>query len=297
MKRTYATPLAFKDAVERRLRDEAFSKGREVNRLRQLLVFDRSLARAFKLDGGLVLKGGLALDLRVENARATRDVDLRAVGEPDGFLGTLQEAGRLNLNDFLRFDVQLDREAPTIEGDGVVYGGRRYRAQGMLAGRAYGAPFGVDVVFGGPVTGSIEVVEGKPFLRFADIDPAMLRILPVEQHIAEKLHALSLPRPGPNSRMRDLPDVLVLAGLRPIEAKLLTSAIRSTFDYRDTHPWTGDVPPLPATWAAPYSSVAAVLGLRWRTLDDAVAAARAFIQPLATGQPERWNPAAWGWDP
>ena len=49
-----------------------------------------------------ILKGGLALELRLDRARTTKDVDLRMVGSPEGILERLQEAGRLDLGDFCR---------------------------------------------------------------------------------------------------------------------------------------------------------------------------------------------------
>jgi len=52
--------------------------GPDFNRRRQLLVFDRFLARIVDLFGdAMTLKGGVAMELRLERARATRDVDLR----------------------------------------------------------------------------------------------------------------------------------------------------------------------------------------------------------------------------
>jgi hypothetical protein len=42
--KTYATPEAFRQAIEIRLKKEAAAAGRDLNRFRQLLVFDRFLA-------------------------------------------------------------------------------------------------------------------------------------------------------------------------------------------------------------------------------------------------------------
>ncbi len=84
--RTYASPEAFKEALEHRLRNSALT-GAEFVRKRQLLVFDRFLARIVAVLGdAAMLKGGLALELRIERARTTKDVDLRMVGSPDELL-------------------------------------------------------------------------------------------------------------------------------------------------------------------------------------------------------------------
>jgi hypothetical protein len=78
----YATAAAFKQAVENRLRS-ASSNGVDFARRRQLLVFDRFLARITReLGDSAMLKGGLVVELRVERARTTKDIDLRLVGPP-----------------------------------------------------------------------------------------------------------------------------------------------------------------------------------------------------------------------
>lgn len=95
--RHYASPEAFKQSLEQRLRTSAKS-GAEFARTRPLLVFDRFLARiALVFGDAATLKGGLVLELRLDRARTTKDVDLRMVGSPDGVLAKLQEAGRRDL--------------------------------------------------------------------------------------------------------------------------------------------------------------------------------------------------------
>jgi len=107
--RTYAIPAAFKAALEQRLRDSSKS-GVELTRRRQRLVFDRLLARVTRVLGkAAMLKGGLVLELRLERARTTRDVDLRLIGSPEDALAQLQEAGRLDLGDFMTFEIPSRR--------------------------------------------------------------------------------------------------------------------------------------------------------------------------------------------
>ena len=60
MTRTYGTTAAFKHALEQRLR-AASSSGIDFARRRQLVVFDRFLARiVIELGDAVTLKGGLA---------------------------------------------------------------------------------------------------------------------------------------------------------------------------------------------------------------------------------------------
>ncbi|MGM0577141.1 MAG: nucleotidyl transferase AbiEii/AbiGii toxin family protein [Myxococcota bacterium] len=106
MARRYETPMAFKAALEHRLRRRATRVRRSLNRERQLLVFDRFLARVFEVMGDdVVLKGGLVVELRLARARTTKDIDLRLLGQPDHLLSRLQEAGRASFGDFMTFEV------------------------------------------------------------------------------------------------------------------------------------------------------------------------------------------------
>jgi Nucleotidyl transferase AbiEii toxin, Type IV TA system len=299
MARTYATPLAFKAAVEQRLRNEAVESGLDLRRLRQLLVFDRYLARVFAvLKDAVVLKGGLVVELRLARARTTRDIDLRLVGSPDGVLPRLQEAGRLDLGDYLTFEVQRDPNYPAIDAEGMTYQGLRHRAQGYLAGKVYGAPFGIDVPFAEPLEGLPDVVAGSDFLVFAGVAPAAFRIYPLETHVAEKLHAYTLPRSRPNSRVKDLPDIALLASARVIDARVLRAAVDKTFSHRATHPVPARLPPPPPGWVPVYARMAAADGLPWRDLDSVTTAASSFLDPVlreAPGQRLHWMPERWTW--
>ena len=97
MARSYASPEAFKQALEQRLRSSA-RIGSELVRKRQLLVFDRLLARIVQTFGdGVVLKGGLVLELRLRRARTTKDVDVRMQSSSENLLPQLAAAGRMDL--------------------------------------------------------------------------------------------------------------------------------------------------------------------------------------------------------
>ncbi|HSC86290.1 MAG TPA: nucleotidyl transferase AbiEii/AbiGii toxin family protein, partial [Polyangiaceae bacterium] len=294
--RTYASPESFKQAIEQRLRASA-KTGAEFARKRQLLVFDRFLARIVAVLGdAATLKGGLVLELRLERARTTKDVDLRMVGSPDDVLSKLQEAGRKNLGDFMTFEVVPDDDNPEIQNDGMQYEGRRFRAECKLAGKLYGQPFGVDVAFGDPILGEPEVVVADDLLAFAGIAPPTLRLYPIETHIAEKLHAYTMPRTRPNSRVKDLPDIALLATAQPIDAKRLRAAIEQTFTFRKTHGLPPDMPEPLIAWSTPYVAMALEDQLAWPTLDEVTKAAQAFLNPvLAGGLDATWEPKRWDW--
>ncbi len=294
--RTYASAAAFKAALDQRLRKVA-EPGVGITRRRQLLVFDRYLARLTRILGdAATLKGGLALEVRLDRARATRDIDLRLVGSPDGLLARLQEAGRLDLGDFMAFDVRSDGRHPNIAGPGVQYEGQRFRAECRVAGMLYGRAFGVDVAFGDPMLGEPDVVAGDDLLSFAGIAPATYRLYPVETHLAEKLHAYTLPRPAPSTRVKDLPDLALLGQAGEREAARMVAAIDQTFAFRKTHPVPASLPAPPPTWELDYATMAAADDLPWPTLASVATAARAFLDPVLAGETGmRWRPASWKW--
>jgi hypothetical protein len=176
------------------------------------------------------------------------------------------------------------------------YDGRRFRAACRLAGKPYGHPFGVDVGFGDPILGEPDVVVAHDLLGFAGIAPPRLRLYPIETHIAEKLHAYTMPRLRPNSRVKDLPDLALLATAQALDAPRLRAALEQTFAFRDTHAPPTAVPAAPPAWATPYAAMAREDELAWPGLDDVTGAVQAFLDPvLAAGFDGTWAPARWGW--
>jgi hypothetical protein len=78
--KSYKTAGAFRTALENRLQTRARDEGTDLQRLRRQVAFDRFLARMFskgpKATYPWVLKGGYAMELRVQSARTTKDLDL-----------------------------------------------------------------------------------------------------------------------------------------------------------------------------------------------------------------------------
>lgn len=294
--REYSSPEAFKQALEQRLRTSA-TTGAEFARRRQLLVFDRFLGRIVAVFGNAAtLKGGLVLELRLARARTTKDVDLRVTGAPANVLARLQEAARRDLGDFMTFEVGPDDDHPAIQGEGMQYDGLRFRAVGKLAGKPYGQPFGVDVAFGDPMVGEPELVRADDTLAFAGIAPPTLRLYPIETHIAEKLHAYTLPRARPNSRVKDLPDLELLASVRGLDGRRVREALELTFTHRKTHALPVMFAAPPITWAKPYAAMAREDGLPWPTLEAVTAAVREFLDPvLGSELHAAWDPSTWAW--
>lgn len=281
----YPTPLAFRAAVTDRARREAAKLGVDLGRfLRIHVVFERFLARLVQpLRHRYVLKGAVALELRLGRARATKDLDLAVALAPENLLPRLQEAGALDLGDYLRYEVVPEPRHPTIDAEALPYGGQRYRVTPFLAGKVFVGPFGLDLALG--LLPPADWVRLPGFLGFAGIaGPLSVPTLPLEVHIAEKLHAYTVPRPTLNSRVKDLPDLALLATARSFDAVALRAAIARTFAARRTHAVPQAVPLPPAAWEGPYQALARAERLPWPSLEAATEAVRAFLDPVLAGQ-------------
>ncbi len=297
--RTYETDAAYKVALEARLKDAAKAEGIHLNRYRQLVIFDRFLGRLDQQFGNdLIVKGGVALELRLAQARTTKDVEVRLVGSKKGLLERLQEAGQRDLGDRLRFEVRpRAADEAHIDGDGAVYGGIRFKVEALLAGRIYGSAFPLDVAFGDKLTGEVEERDGLDLLSFIGAPRSRVRLYPRETHVAEKLHAYTLPRTTPNSRVKDLVDIALLALGERFDAQLLHQALVATFEFRGTHPLPPALPPRPAGWEQSYRAMAEDHGLPWNSIDEVLEVARALLDPVLRGERGAWLNSARSWSP
>lgn len=107
-----------------------------------------------------------------------------------------------------------------------------------------------------------------------------------------------MPRDRPNSRVKDLPDLVLLGTIRRLDAERVRAALGQTFDFRGTHPLPAALPKPPDAWVAPYARMAEDNELRWRSLPEVFAAASAFLDPvLAGGLRGSWIVEDWMWGP
>jgi len=253
----YATGTPLRAALEARLKQIAKTEGTELQRLRRQVGFDRLLARLFNgTNTQWVLKGGYAMELRFQVARATKDLDftVRAISSPasDTVLEYLQEAGQRNLRDFFSFRVG----APIMDLDGAPYGGSRYPVEATMAERTF-AKFHMDVGIGDVVLDPPEHVQTRDWLGFAEIPPASVPMIQREQQFVEKLHAYTLPRAGTvNSRVRDLVDMILLIQSGTLAVSASAEAVLRTFDRRGTHAIPIALEPPPPDWSAPFERMA-----------------------------------------
>jgi hypothetical protein len=125
----------------------------------------------------------------------------------------------------------------------------------MMAGRLF-ARFHLDVAVGDPVLEPLNMTKGRDWLGFAGISAGRFPTITVEQQFAEKLHAYTLPRTKPNSRVRDFVDMALLVK-GDLDHALVKKALRAVFERRKTHPIPATLESPPSSWEAPYADVAA----------------------------------------
>jgi hypothetical protein len=107
-----------------------------------------------------------------------------------------------------------------------------------------------------------EVLEGRDWLGFAGIAKAKLFAISREEQFAEKLHAYTLPRAGrPNTRVKDLVDLILLVDSGGMDRTRLEANIQATFRRRGTHGVPQSLPPPPPGWEAQFGEMAAECGM------------------------------------
>ncbi len=274
--RIYQTATAFRTALEERLARIAAEENVDLQRVRRQVAFDRLLARLGSLpDSPWVLKGGYAMELRFQKARTTKDLDftlrLKTKEAPGSneVLDLVQAASASDLSDFFIYRIG---EA-TADLDGAPYGGARYPVEAVLADRTF-ARFHLDIGVGDIVMEPAEIFHSRDWLGFAQIPPATITAISREQQFAEKIHAYTLPRKqNPNSRVRDLVDMVLLVGSRQLIPQKTREAILVTFTRRATHHIPPSLQGPPAAWEKPFVVLATECGLQiaineaFRTVD------------------------------
>jgi hypothetical protein len=265
--RQYATAGAFRTALEARLNERARRHGVDLHRLRRQVAFDRLLARMFDpsqpvRDGGWVLKGGYALEMRFDMARSTKDLDLtvrsaqRREGDSTSLRERLQLAASIDLPDFFTFIVGEEM----AELNQAPEGGARFPVDARLDGRTF-VKFHVDLGVGDEVLEPLETVEGEDWLSFAGIPAVVVPALSIEQHWAEKFHAYTRPREAANTRVRDLLDLVLILEEEQPSIDRVRQAITVTFARRHSHSIPDEILPPPDAWATPLAELAVECGL------------------------------------
>jgi hypothetical protein len=262
--RTCATAGAFRRALEERLKRASRTDQIDPNRLRRQVSFDRLLARLFREDPApWVLKGGYALELRFKAARSTVDIDLTvqrvaasAGGDENQVVRQmLQSAAAVALGDWFEFTIG----PPVMDLTAAPYGGARYPVEARMDERIF-ARFHLDAGVGDVIMRPLETIVCRDWLGFAGIESSRVLMIAREQQFAEKIHAYTLPRNAPNSRVKDLVGLALLIRSGELDKQRILDALRLTFERRGTHDLTSLLPP-PADWQIPFQALAEECGL------------------------------------
>lgn len=291
----YATPEAFRAALDQRIRNAARASGVPVMRIRKRVAFERFLARVAVADPACwVLKGAFALELRLgERTRATKDVDLAGADDEQSATASLIAAQTVELHDHFSFDIARTPVWDQAEAFRAV----RYSVTAELAGRRF-ERFPVDVALGEQPTAPPERLPVPSLLGFAEIETTEMPVIAIEQHIAEKVHAYTAsygPQRQHSTRIKDLIDILLIADLATPDADPLRESLRSTFRTRARQSLPSALPAPPRIWVTPYARAAEEVGLV-TDLTTAHADAATFLDPVLAGTASgQWTPQHRRW--
>lgn len=289
----YASAAAFRTALEQRLRNRAQEFGVSLVRMRKAVVFDRLLARILA-DGPdqWVVKGALALDFRLQDVtRTTKDIDLVHRQNIASAEEALINSQRVEIDDF--FDISLERVGQLGDQAETAL---RYRARAELAGRLFDEVL-VDIGNTEILIDEPEILRGSDLLEFANIATLEVPTLPLEQHIAEKVHAYTRTygQGLGSTRAKDLVDLVLIASHSSPRADRLTDSLKGVFEIRAAQKLPTAFPPPPKDWAAPYRRLALEVGLA-PDLERAHRLAMKMLDPILSCEAVgRWEAAHQGW--
>ena len=218
-------------SVLARLKNKAAESGRSYQLCLQLFCQEEFLRRLEKTKyaENLVLKGGLFLySLTDFDSRVTVDVDflLRKIpNTPELLKGILEEIIAVHTgNDFVTFeikDVAPIAVAKKYAGIGASIVARIKNTR---------TPFSIDFGVGDVIVPKQE--KRKIPTQIEDFDSPMINTYSIETTVAEKIDAI-LSLMEFSSRMKDYYDIYYLANKFNFDGKVLTEALRKTFQNRE----------------------------------------------------------------
>lgn len=249
--RRYKTIIAFEAALTAKL-NEHVTPQRTYQDIRKELAFDRILARLMRVSPETwLLKGGVALEYRLQHARATTDIDISARGSLDTITDSMNEAAALEMNDY--FAIRIGEITKPVDEVQTF----RFSVDVLYKGGRTFEPIKIDVGFADPWLGEAQKLTGRALLDFAGIAPVSVRVIPIVQHLAEKIHAYTTQYGAHGStRVKDLVDMVLLINAAPLDDEAQADILRKIFESRNTHVVPAKLSSPPASWRAPYAKLA-----------------------------------------
>lgn len=282
---------ARRQSLEARLQNQAAARGVDLQRLRRQVAVERLLVRLERAHPGRwILKGGMALEFRLgDRARTTRDLDLALRDGPTDAAAVrdlvIEAASRDPDVDGFEFRIGA---TSSLRADEAGRPGWRLPVEARLAGRIF-AQFRMDIVARTDELQDTERLRLPGALGFAGIATTDVEAASPAQQFAEKLHALTRSYAGdrPSTRVRDLPDLILLIENGLTAESSLARVVERVFAIRATHPLPGHLPDPPVSWSAAYAGMAADLDIGAPAVTDAMRLLRDFWQSATDAQPER----------
>jgi hypothetical protein len=292
----YESPAAFRRALTDRLRAKAESSHWSLAQLQRQIAYDRLLERLYYVDDNWIVKGATALLARNLSVRGSVDVDVYREEAREAAEAELREAADVDLGDWFRFEVGGALPA-TERASGV-----RLPVSAYIGATVW-VEFHVDLVGSDlRMTGQPEDVPPIARVSMPNVEQHGYRAYPLPDHVADKICGI-LERHGdadlPSTRYRDLVDLVAIVTGASIDADDQIRALSSEVARRGLSlPRRFDVPDR-ELWEPGYAAEAERSFLATsRTLDEALAVVRPFIDSLINGTAAgRWEPAGGAWIP
>lgn len=279
--RDFATPAAFRAAVEIRLRERARRLGASAYIVRRQAALERLMVRLTKVaPDRWALKGGFALETRLgERARVSVDLDADHVQGAEAARADLQLAAIEDLGDHFDFAV-VGSEHLRDAGLGLAV---RFKVESTVAGRPF-EPLQVDVTIAAIDPWDAQPAQRPGLLAELGLGPIEVSLIPAERQVAEKLHAYTRTyRGGGTTRARDLVDLLLIHTHDRVDASLLRTTIQRVFHLRATHIVPERLPPPPRELAVSYRREAELVGLP-PELDEVHQLLADWLDPVLQGR-------------
>jgi hypothetical protein len=235
------------------------------------MVLLGALDRARESDPVFVLKGGVAIELRLHTrARATKDVDLVFFGGPKDLGDDLDRALAEPYSGF-----SFQREEIAERASGLF---KRLDIKLFYDGRSWGT-LRLEVAAPDSKATDNEFVPAIPIDEFGIDGPETVPCLSLRYQIAQKLHAVTERfDDGENERFRDLIDLIVCRDLI-VEMAEVKEACLDTFAARDKHSWPPELL-VPDIWAEPYAALAEEMNFPISDVEEAAVQVRELVAAI-----------------
>lgn len=179
-------------------------------------------------------------------------MDIEWRDQQEGLVDVLLDVASHDVGDFFVFGIE--RAGAPADRAG---GSHRFRVSASLAGRPF-ETFLLDVGFRSDDGVTAQKLRTDGFLQFAGIRPVEVDVVSLDLQAAEKLHAYTRTYEGgrPNTRVKDLVDLVLLAQRARLDAARLYREIATIFSLRETHEPPDAFPSPTGEWAVPFRRLA-----------------------------------------